>query len=142
MTRLCVPRLTALLPLLTLATLAMLAGCTKRPKRFPMGPQQDAAMPTEPLEMPLSGQPMSAEELRAAEATCAQWVATVCACAQTHPGLQSKCALVSGQSDAIRLAVSGLKETGDGGADPEALWQNIREIERACGRGSAAFKCQ
>ena len=140
MTRLRVRRLTALLPLLTLALLAL--GCTKRPKRFPMGPQQDAAVPSEPLEMPLSGQPMSAEELRAAEATCAQWVTTVCECARTHPGLQSKCGLVSGQSDAICLAVSGLNETADGGADPEALWQNIRKIERACGRGIAAFKCE
>ncbi len=141
MTRRRLRGLTALLPLLGLLMLPLQA-CTKRPKRFPMGPQQDAAVAMEPLEMPLSGQPMSAEELRAAEAACSQWVTTVCECARTHPGLQSKCGLVSGQSDAIRLAVSGLDGPADGGADPEALWQNIRKIERACGRGIAAFKCE
>jgi len=116
------------------------AGC-KHPKKFPSGPTVDASVEPRP-EPPLAGGPMSEADLRAAQEACTRWVAHVCDCAKQHPQHQSKCELVSGQPDAIRLAVNGLGAVTDGGPEPETLWQNVREIARACERGDGDFKCE
>lgn len=132
--------MTRLLATLLLVALGMGTGC-KHPKRFPQGPQQDA-MVEPPPEPPMAGGPMSEAELLTAQEGCTRYVALVCDCAKQKPAFQSQCDLVSGQPDAIRLAKAGLVETIDGGPDPDVLWQNIREIARACVRGEAAFKCE